>query len=327
MAVTTRVEGYRLWIGERFWISFQRTLRIPDDGRSYPLPPGLGGMPVQSVEPHADRLPAGWRAEGGYFIPMYQREALWLGFGGAEWKPNAVQVMVGRINAISGQPWTEELQATPQNYVVCPDQPWLDGINAGEGFIRQFVAMPLGSNYTVEGQVTGSETSGGIQIIVYEPKPGIFPDEPPAPEVSLDPTMLMAPQGFTEPPMEMGLAAGGKIKQKIYPDPYGIDTWDQDSRETVFVHLVNSGQYKAITNEEPPPTPIDAKTYTEYGLPWFDLYDEAKGDVSASEKLAQVKSVTERDAEINSTERDETSIDVPESQITKLKHETQPKRH
>jgi len=31
------------------------------------------------------------------------------------------------------------------------------------------------------------------------------------------------------PPDEMGLAAGGKIKQKIYPDPYGISTWDIES--------------------------------------------------------------------------------------------------
>lgn len=325
MAVTTRLEGFKVRVGDHFWISFQRTLRIPDDGRSYPLPPGLGGMPVHSVEPYADKLPAGWRDESGYFIPMYQREALWLGFGGADWKPNAVQIMVGRINAISGQPWTEELQATPQNYIVCPNQPWLDGINAGAGFIRQFVAMPLGSNYTIEGQVSGSETFGGIQAIVYEPKPGIFPDEPPPLEASVD---LMTPLAFTEPPTEMGLAAGGKIKQKIYPDPYGIDTWDRDSRATVFVHLVNSQQYKAITNQEPPPTPIDAKTYTEYGLPWFDLYDESQDDVGASEKLAQVKSVNERDAELNVSpaERDQTSIDVAESQIKKLKHETQPKR-
>jgi hypothetical protein len=34
--------------------------------------------------------------------------------------------------------------------VVCPDQPWLDGINAGDGYIRQFVAMPLGMGYTAK---------------------------------------------------------------------------------------------------------------------------------------------------------------------------------
>ena len=37
-----------------------------------------------------------------------------------------------------------------QNYCVLPKQPWLDGINYGDGYIRQFVAMPLGKGYTVE---------------------------------------------------------------------------------------------------------------------------------------------------------------------------------
>jgi len=40
----------------------------------------------------------------------------------------------------------------------------LDGINAGQGFIRQFVAIPLGSGVTVEAQLTGKEEQGGIEV-------------------------------------------------------------------------------------------------------------------------------------------------------------------
>ena len=40
---------------------------------------------------------------GGVFIPMYQREALWISFSAASWKPNAVTVSVGGVNAISGE--------------------------------------------------------------------------------------------------------------------------------------------------------------------------------------------------------------------------------
>ena len=36
-------------IGRLFAVSFQRKLRIPDDGRTYPLPPGLGSFPVKEV--------------------------------------------------------------------------------------------------------------------------------------------------------------------------------------------------------------------------------------------------------------------------------------
>ena len=37
-------------------IDFQRTLRIPDDNREYPLPPGLGRFPVEHVDDFMDKL-------------------------------------------------------------------------------------------------------------------------------------------------------------------------------------------------------------------------------------------------------------------------------
>ena len=129
-------------------MSFQRTLRIPDNGRTYPLPPGLGRFPIYRVADFADRVPPEWHEHGGVFIAMYQREALWLGFHAAAWKPNAVQVAAGRINAISGAPDEARLHAEPQDYLVCPEQPWLDGIHTAPGTIRQFVAMPLGLGYS-----------------------------------------------------------------------------------------------------------------------------------------------------------------------------------
>jgi hypothetical protein len=312
------VDHDSVYIGERFSVSFQRTLRIPDDGRIYPLPPGLGAFPVHHVEDYRDRVPAVWKEHGGVFIPMYQREALWLAFRAADWKPNAVKIGVGMINAVSGGAWDEELHDDPQDYIVCPDQPWLDGINAGDGFIRQFVAMPLGMGYTVEGQLTGREEFGGIQILVYEPKPGRFPDEPP-PEPEWGPELLFAEEAV--PTAEMGLGAGGKMTQKIYPDPYGIDTWDPENRGAVYVHIVNSEQYRELTGLEPPPTPISAELYTRYGLPWFDLYDEEKGDVAASAELAKVKTIKEQEAgEGTEPLEEDASVDVDASQIKKLYH-------
>ncbi len=143
--------------------------------------------------------------------------------------------------------------------------------------MRQFVALPLGRGTTVEGQLTGKEELGGIQIRVYEPKPGRFPDRPP-PEEEMPVGPLRSPA--------LGLGAGGAVRQKIYPDPYGIDAWDPEGVETLFVHLVNSAEYRELTGREPPPTPIDAATYTERGFPWFKLYDEEKADVPASRRLA-----------------------------------------
>ena len=84
-----------LLFGKGFALDFQRTLRIPDDGKTYPLPPGLGTFPVSRVEDYKDRVPGAWLEHGGVFIPMYQREALWINFHARYWKPNAVKVAVG----------------------------------------------------------------------------------------------------------------------------------------------------------------------------------------------------------------------------------------
>ena len=61
-------------------IGFQRTFRIPDDGKTYPLPPGFGDFPLRHVDDHADRVPPAWLARGGVMLPMYQSEAMWLLF-------------------------------------------------------------------------------------------------------------------------------------------------------------------------------------------------------------------------------------------------------
>jgi hypothetical protein len=211
-----------------------------------------------------------------------------------------------------------------QDYLTCPPQPWLDGFNTGDGKVRQFVAMPLGMGYTVEGQLTGKEEHGGVQLIVYEPKPGKFPDAPPPGHdrafrggvdfgwCALDmPIAKMSKAGT-----EMGLGAGGSITQKIYPDPHGIDAWDEANSGRVFVHIVNSMMWREITGEEPPPTPVTAAQYTRMGYPWFKLYDEAAADVAAPEALKGVKSVAQMDAQHGFVGvDDDATVPVPESQV------------
>lgn len=287
-----RVTSDMIWIGEHFSLDFQRTLRVPDEGKVYPLPPGLGRFPVRRVDDYLDRVPAAWREHGGVFIPMYQREALWMRFDGAHWKLHAIKIAIGKVNVVTGKAWAQTLDGSPQDYLVCPDQPWLDGINAGDGVIRQFVAMPLGQGYTVEGQLTGEEQVGGIQLIAFAPKPGLFPDKPPREEFHHG---MVVCECMAEP--AMGLAAGGQMTQKIYADEHGLDTWDPENFGRVFIHIVNSKLYREITGEEPPPTPITAQTYSLYHLPWFSLYDEHKQDLPPSDTLKGVKSVKQVDAE------------------------------
>ena len=169
------LDGKTIRIGRHFSICFRRTLRIPEDGKGYPLPAGFSRFPICKVEDYADKVPAHWLEEGGFFIPMHQREALYLEFGGADWRPVAAKIGVGKINAVTGDLWDETIRKHKQDYVIVPDQHWLDGINSDDGRVRQFVAMPLGEGYTVEEQITDESRFGGIQIVAFDPKTGVFP--------------------------------------------------------------------------------------------------------------------------------------------------------
>ena len=152
-------------------IGFQRTLRIPDDDRDYPLPPGLGRFPLRHVDDFGREVPDLWLRHGGVMLPMYQSEALWLNFDCRDGTyPFAIKIATGKINAVSGGSWEENLNRRPQDYVVAPKQPWLDGYCVEKGVIRQFVAMPLGSGYSAEEQITGEAEHGGLQILVYPMK-------------------------------------------------------------------------------------------------------------------------------------------------------------
>ena len=161
-------------------ITFQRTLRIPDDDKVYPLPPGLGSFPLRHVDDFAKNVPEQWIQHGGVMMPMYQSEALWINFSSKYLNkhrtkyPFAVKIATGKINAVTGDEWVDGLNLKPQDYMVSSEQPWLDGYCVEKGLIRQFVAMPLGSGYSAEEQLSGKAEHGGLQIIVYPMKKSVF---------------------------------------------------------------------------------------------------------------------------------------------------------
>lgn len=113
------------------------------------------------------------------------REAMWIKF-----KANArfmVKIYAGGINVISGESYEESLatrlrrstlQANGkgiQDYVVLPDQPWLDGVASAPGVVSQFVAVEQGTGYSVEAQLTGVDDVAGLafEVTPYElPQPG-----------------------------------------------------------------------------------------------------------------------------------------------------------
>lgn len=313
---TVRIDGGTLRLPGGVAVRFIRTLRLPEKG-THPLPPGLGEFPVRRVADYPDTVPEEWLARGGVMLPVYLREAMWLSFSGTT-EPAALQVGVGKVCAVSGKPWSDRLSRKPQNYVVLPRQPWLDGINSGKGTVRQFVAVPLGLGATVEGQVTGEEVWGGVQLQSFalrEPLLAAWREEerlraerarampqfggygaampmaaPPAPGAV--PAPAAAPDGRARrAAAAMGLGVGGSMRQEVYEDDRPLSDWAERPGGRVFVHLVTPPEWRRITGEAPPPSPVDRAAYTRAGLPWFDYYDQDAEDLAPTDTLGAVKPV------------------------------------
>jgi len=276
--------------GSRVLINFQRTLRVPDCGRRFHLPPGLGRFPLRHVEDYDLGSSEHMKVRGGVIMPMFQTDAVWLNFRtqGPVYPtlPVALKIGTGKINAVSGEKWTSGLSREPQNHVVLPGQRWLDGYNVGNGIVRQFVAMPMGKGYTVEEQIDLGSDVGGIQIEAIPLKDGVYGRlavRGSAPQVlySLN----------KDPNMEMGLGAGGSIRQQIYQNEYGLEDWDLESGVRCFVMLLNSSQWMSVTNEAPPLRAISAKLYSNAGLPWFDYYDRDRRAIDGAIQLGKIKPI------------------------------------
>jgi hypothetical protein len=278
-------------------IQLQRTLRIPDDGRAYPLPPGLGAFPLRHVDDFAERVPESWIRHGGVMLPMYQSEAMWLHFVSPRGYPFAVKVATGKINAVTGEGWRDGLNRGPQDYLPVPEQPWLDGYCVEKGFIRQFIAMPLGAGYSAEEQVTGKAEHGGLQVSAVPVRREVYErmlEERRRREATREEVMRLAPAAAPAAvagKMEMGLAPGGRMRQVIHTDRRAMEDWDQRHSSRCFVHIANSMVWRQVTGSPPPTVPPTAEEYTRAGLPWFSLYEEREQAVGGSGILAGLKSV------------------------------------
>lgn len=270
----------------RFEIEFQRTLRIPDDGSDYPLPPGLGCFPLRHVDDYAGRVPPHWTARGGVMLPMYQAEAMWISFGAHQY-PFAVKIATGKVNAVSGRSWSYDLARDPQDYVVLPRQPWLDGYAVEKGVVRQFVAMPLGSGATVEEQITDEAEWGGLQILAYPLKKSLYQREVERPRFASN-GYLRKSNLIT---LGMGLAPGGRMQQQVYTDMRNPSDWALDQGLRCFASILNSEQWRAVTGEPVPGKPISARAYAKAGLPWFDYYSDNSAE-AGSAQLAALESVS-----------------------------------
>lgn len=210
--------------------------------------------------------------------------------------PFAIKIATGKVSAVTGKSWSVGLGSKPQDYVVVPEQPWLDGYCVKKGQIRQFVAMPLGAGYTAEEQITCGAEFGGLQIEVFPMKADVFERKFPVRKTQdsrIDDEFSVCFCTAPAASPSMGLAPGGRMKQEIFDDPFEPGDWDLDHSSRCFVHLLNSMVWRSVTGEQPPSTPVTAREYERAELPWFDYYNEGTSAVSGSKKLDGLKSVAQ----------------------------------
>ncbi|KAF7876493.1 hypothetical protein EAF04_001583 [Stromatinia cepivora] len=98
-------------------------------------------------------------------------EAFWLNFHSHSGQPFAIKIYVGGVNIISGENKSAtheqeyKVKNCKQDYIAVPGQQWLDGIPNPDGKVTQFPAAPtIGSGYSVEAQISGSDSLAGIQF-------------------------------------------------------------------------------------------------------------------------------------------------------------------
>ncbi|MGH7460039.1 MAG: hypothetical protein ACREMA_03300, partial [Longimicrobiales bacterium] len=97
-----------------------------------------------------------------------------------------------------------------------------------KGVIRQFVAMPLGSGYSVEEQITGTAEHGGVQLLVHPLKESAYQPRPQrlfrASPALYDQMVAYSPSDGLD--ADMSLATGGYMSQEIYEDTQEFSDWD-----------------------------------------------------------------------------------------------------
>lgn len=90
---------------------------------------------------------------------------------------------------------------------------------------------------------------------------------------------------------QMGIAAGGFIKQCILGDCYPADRWNREGTVYINVQILNSQVFRSVTGLAPPKSPISAKTYADLGLPFYKIWEENTTIEGGLEGVKSLKSI------------------------------------
>ena len=333
-----------------FTVQLMKTIRVRNDGKTHGLPPSLGHFSF-------------FMHEGKRIVPIGNEEALWFSFAG---NPDvvAVKFLAGGINAITGEKETGEARtvlknngadAFGQNYMIIPDQPWLDGFKKQKGTVGQFIAVPLGKGRSVEEKLEKTQT-GSIQMIVIPVKKEILEQQAEAQRLRRaeieaqikDVVGIMrnniekvlerdSALGDLEDKSEtvhrfdkkscklgakpaknvtrMGLGAGGSIAQEIITSNHAIDDFDVAQAQYIELSLVDAKQWSQLTKLPAPPRVPTEKEYTDAGGLWFDY---VSGQPTVDDDPASRLLALDKKNKLTALSPENPEHAVPDSQVVHL---------
>lgn len=289
------------------YFNLHRTVRVRNNNETSNLPPSLGNFEIFKVSDYKN-CPKTWDKDA-CFIAMHSEEAMWISFQAVE--PIAVIIGAGTINALNGKTFESKLEK--DGYLVTPPQPWLDGWKGDDGSIYQFVATEIGGNKTIGEQLTKTKDHALVVSAFKAKNPDKLQTQVLTPNTlwgdseagdlccvafagsclksitgnSLECYGLQQEAGDSDNLCnELGLGKGGKIKQKIYEDPHGIEEWEEKPIKTIKIYLINASEFAEITGQVLP-QPAVAEQYN--GV-WFGLDDKKHKETEGCSVFDKLKS-------------------------------------
>lgn len=79
-------------------------------------------------------------------------------------------------------------------------------------------------------------------------------------------------------PVILGIGPGGHLSQRIYADNSNPRMWDIASSRILYIHIVHSYDFTAVTGLAPPETPVTWKTYKDLRLPFNRGWERGDND-------------------------------------------------
>jgi hypothetical protein len=129
----------------------------------------------------------------------------------------------------------------------------------------------------------------------------------------------MRTRGLADSVQAMGLGRGGEIRQKVYPDPHGLEVWSKMPTAVELLYIVSSVDFRQITGYDAPPTPVTHEKYQMLGLPWFGLHDQGIGDSKGSDIFEKLKPVGKGKAGPKEGPKEQAEEATPANPLDKLK--------